>query len=206
MSFIYLPWGILIGLIMAAPLGPVNIICIRRAINKGPVNGFVVGLGATVADGMFGTMAAFGLLSVTKILEDINGWIEVVGGLVLIVVAIKLWFSHPHVDDVRDTYKDRIKAAIGTFFLTVTNPMTIIGFVALFVGLGLGDMGKNYLNAGLISLGIVVGSILWWAILSISAHKISKKLSDNHLANINKVSASFIFVFGVVALGKNFLL
>lgn len=206
MSLTYLPWGILIGLIMAAPLGPVNIICLRRAMTRGPMNGFVVGLGAALADGIFGTMAAFGLLSVIKILQQVNMWVEIVGGLILIIVAVQLWFSHPHLADVKDTYKDRIKAATGTFFLTVTNPMTILGFVALFAGLGLGDMGKNYFNAGLISVGILLGSSLWWAILAIGAGKISNKISDNYLVNINRVSAIIIAAFGTIAIIRNLLL
>jgi len=203
MSLIYLLWGIIIGLIMAAPIGPVNVICIRRAMTRGPMNGFTVGLGAAIADGLFGTLAAFGLTSITQILDDINGWIEVVGGVVLIVIALNLWFSHPHILDIQDTYKDRIKAAIGTFLLTMTNPMTILGFVALFVGLGLGDMGQNYANAAFISMGIFMGSSLWWAILSLSAAKVSEKLSDHHLSRINKVSAIIIFAFGGIALIKN---
>jgi threonine/homoserine/homoserine lactone efflux protein len=95
MSLIYLPWGILIGLIMAAPLGPVNVICLRRAITRGPMNGFVVGLGAALGDAIFGTMAAFGFVSVTTLLDVFDGWVEIVGGLVLVVIGVNLWFSHP---------------------------------------------------------------------------------------------------------------
>ncbi len=203
MSLIYLLWGIFIGLIMAAPIGPVNVICIRRAMTRGSMNGFVVGMGAALADGLFGTLAAFGLTSITRILDNLSGWIEIVGGIVLIVIALNLWFSHPHILDTQDTYKDRIKAATGTFLLTMTNPMTVLGFVALFVGLGLGDMGQNYANAAFISVGIFIGSGLWWAILSLCAAKVSEKLSDHHLSRINKVSAIIIFTFGTVALINN---
>lgn len=206
MSLIYLIWGILIGLIMAAPIGPVNIICIRRAMTKGPMNGFVVGLGAAVADGFFGSLAAFGLAGLTQILNDINGWLEMVGGSVLIFIAINLWFSHPHADEIKDTYKDRFKAAFGTFLLTMTNPLTVLGFVAIFISLGLGNMGDNYLNATLISIGILLGSSLWWALLSVGSARIAKKLSDDHLEKINKTSAAIIFCFGSAALVKNLLL
>ena len=75
MSFIYLPWGILIGLIMAAPIGPVNIICIRRAMTKGPANGYFVGQGAALADGFFGALAAFGLTGMTQLINTYNGLI-----------------------------------------------------------------------------------------------------------------------------------
>ena len=206
MSLTYLPWGIFIGLIMAAPIGPVNIICIRRALTKGSMNGFVVGLGAALADGFFGALAAFGLAGLTRILNDFNGWIEIVGGMALLFIGARLWFSHPHVADVKDCYKDRLKAATGTFLLTMTNPLTVLGFVAIFVSLGLGNMGNNYLNATVISFGIVVGSTLWWAILSFGAGKISKKLNDEHLEKVNKISAVIIIIFGLVAIFKNLAL
>jgi threonine/homoserine/homoserine lactone efflux protein len=203
MSLEFLPWGIIIGLVMAAPIGPVNIICIRRALTKGPMNGFVVGLGAAAADGFFGALAAFGLAGLTGIIEEFNGWVEVLGGIALLVIAAKLWFSHPHADDVQDTFKDLIKAATGTFLLTMTNPLTVLGFVAIFVGLGLGEMGRNFMNASLISIGILLGSCLWWFIISFGSAKISKGLSDKGLEVINHISAVVIFIFGIIAIIKN---
>jgi threonine/homoserine/homoserine lactone efflux protein len=205
MSFTYLPWGIIIGLIMAAPIGPVNIICIRRALTKGPMNGFVVGLGAAIADGFFGAVAAFGLAGLTGFIEQFNSWIEVVGGIVLLAIAAKLWFSHPHADDVKDTYKDRLKAACGTFLLTLTNPLTVLGFVAIFVGLGLSEMGNNLMNATLISIGILMGSCLWWAIVSFGSVKLAKGLSDKGLERVNHISAIIIFVFGLFSILKNII-
>ena len=203
MSFLYLPWGIVIGLVMAAPIGPVNIICIRRAMTKGPMNGFFVGQGAAVADGFFGSLAAFGLTGITQIVNTYNGYIQIIGAVALIVIGIKLWLSHPHVNDVKDTFKDRIKAAVGTFLLTITNPLTVLGFIAIFIGLGFGDMGNNLINAGLISFGILIGSSLWWGIISFGSAKVSKKISDKHLGNINKVSAIILFIFAGAAIVRN---
>lgn len=188
---------------MAAPIGPVNIICIRRALTKGPINGFIVGTGAALADGLFGTLAAFGLAGLTTFIEEFNVWFQVVGGIALMVIAIRLWFSHPHVDNIKDTYKDRIKAAIGTFLLTMSNPLTVLGFVAIFVSMGLGEMGNNYFNACFISLGIFIGSCSWWAIVSFGAAKIGKGLSDKGLEKINHISAIIIMFFGLVAFFKN---
>lgn len=203
MSFLYLPWGIVIGLVMAAPIGPVNIICIRRAITKGPINGFFVGQGAAIADGLFGSLAAFGLTGITQLVNDYNGIIQITGAAALIVIGIKLWFSRPHVDDVKDTFKDRIKAALGTFLLTMTNPLTVLGFIAIFIGLGFGDMGDNFINAGLISVGVFIGSSMWWGIISFCSAKVSNKISDRHLENINKVSAIILFIFAAVAIVRN---
>ena len=188
---------------MAAPIGPVNVICIRRAMTKGPVNGFVVGQGAAIADGMFGALAAFGLTGLTQLIDTYNGLIQIIGAIALIAIGIKLWFSHPHVDDVKDTFKDKIKAASGTFLLTLANPLTVLGFIAIFVGLGFGDMGDNLINAALISVGILIGSSLWWGIISFCSAKVSNKLGDHHLEKINKFSAGILFIFAAVALGRN---
>ncbi|MDG1708844.1 MAG: LysE family transporter, partial [Emcibacteraceae bacterium] len=192
-----------IGLIMAAPIGPVNIICIRRALTKGPMNGFTVGLGAAIADGFFGAVAAFGLAGLTNFIEEFNGWIEVIGGVALLAIALKLWFSHPHAEDVKDSYKDRFKAACGTFLLTMTNPLTVLGFVAIFVGLGLGEMGHDLMNATLISVGIFIGSCLWWAIVSFGSVKITNGFSDKGLEKVNHFSAFIILIFGLYAILKN---
>lgn len=203
MSPVYLLWGTLIGLVMAAPIGPVIIICIRRALTKGPRNGFIVGTGAALADGLFGAFAAFGLAGLTTFIEEFNVWFQVVGGFALIAIAIKLWFNHPHVDDIKDDYKDIIKAVLGTFLLTIANPLTVLGFVAIFVSVGLGEMGNNYYNASLISFGIFIGSCLWWAIISFGTAKVGKGISDKGLEKVNHISAIIIMIFGLAAFLKN---
>lgn len=205
MVLTYLFWGIAIGLMVAIPLGPVNLICIRRSLNYSSMNGFVVGMGAAVADTIFGAIAAFGLTSVMKEVERVNGWIEIVGGVVLIAVSINLWSKHPHLSDVKDSVRDRLKGAIGAFMLTIVNPMTILGFVALFVALGLGDMGGEFNNALLVVIGVFIGSGLWWATLSRIAGHMKNRLSDDHLAMINRVSAAIVALCGLWALQKGFV-
>lgn len=205
MVLTYLFWGIAIGLMVAIPLGPVNLICIRRSLNYSSMNGFVVGMGAAVADTIFGAIAAFGLTSVMKEVERVNGWIEIVGGVVLIAVSINLWSKHPHLSDVKDSVRDRLKGAIGAFMLTIVNPMTILGFVALFVALGLGDMGGEFNNALLVVIGVFIGSGLWWATLSRIAGHMKNRLSDDHLVMINRVSAAIVALCGLWALQKGFV-
>lgn len=205
MVLTYLFWGIAIGLMVAIPLGPVNLICIRRSLNYSSMNGFVVGMGAAVADTIFGAIAAFGLTSVMGKIEQINGWIEIVGGVVLIAVSINLWSKHPHLSDVKDSVRDRLKGAIGAFMLTIVNPMTILGFVALFVALGLGDMGGEFNNALLVVIGVFIGSGLWWATLSRIAGHMKNRLSDDHLVMINRVSAAIVALCGLWALQKGFI-
>jgi len=202
MAVTYLFWGIAIGLMVAIPLGPVNLICIRRSLSYGPVNGFVVGMGAAVADTIFGAIAAFGLTSVMQEVERINGWVEIMGGVILLGVSINLWRKHPHLEDVEDNIRDRLKASFGAFLLTIVNPMTILGFVALFVALGLGDMGGDFHNALLVVIGVFMGSGLWWATLCQFAGHMKKRLSDDHLVMINRISALIVAACGLWALFK----
>lgn len=189
---------------MAAPLGPVNLICIRRTLAYSKRNGFTVGMGAAVADTLFGGIAAFGLSSVMGMVHRVNGWFEIVGGVILILVSINLWTKHPHLADAEDTVRDRLKGAAGAFGLTLMNPMTIVGFIALFVALGLQDMGQNPLNAAAITVGIFLGSSLWWFTLTRGAGYMRGRLSDDHLLKINRVSALIVALCGLWALGKNF--
>lgn len=205
MSFSYVVWGILIGVLMAAPLGPVNLICIRRTLAYSKRNGFTVGMGAAVADTIFGAIAAFGLSSVMGLVHQINGWFEIVGGIILIIVSINLWSKHPHLSDAEDTVRDRVKGAIGAFMLTIMNPMTIVGFVALFVATGLGHVGQEPFRAVMLVVGIFLGSSLWWFTITRSAGYMKKRLSDDHLLKINRVSAVIVALCGVWALGKNLL-
>ena len=201
----YTLWGIMIGVLMAAPLGPVNLICIRRTLAYSKRNGFTVGMGAAFADTFFGAVAAFGLSSVMGMVERVNGWFELVGGIILILVSINLWTKHPHLSDVKDTVRDRLKGAMGAFSLTMMNPMTILGFVALFVALGLRDLGQEPVNAVAIIVGIFLGSSLWWLIITQCAGYMKSRLSDEHLLKINRVSAAIVALCGAWALGKSFL-
>ncbi len=203
MPILYVVWGILIGVLVAAPLGPVNLICIRRTLAYSKRNGFTVGMGAACADTIFAAIAAFGLSSVLGLVNRVNGWFEIVGGVILILVSINLWFKHPHLSDARDTVRDRVKGAIGAFMLTLMNPMTILGFVALFVATGLGKMGQNPLHGALLVVGVFLGSSLWWFTITRSAGYMKTRLSDDHLLKINRVSAAIVALCGIWALGKN---
>jgi len=205
MPLIYLFSGLLIGVLVAAPLGPVNLICIRRTLAYSRRNGFTVGMGAALADTIFGGIAAFGLSSVMAHVNRVNGWFEIVGGLILIAVSINLWTKHPHMSDAVDTVRDRLKGAAGAFTLTIMNPMTILGFIALFVALGLQDMGQQPLNGVMITVGIFLGSSLWWLTITGCAGYMKNRLSDDHLLKINRASAIIVALCGIWALTKNIL-
>ncbi len=205
MPFIYILWGVFIGVVMAAPLGPVNLICIRRTLAYSRRNGFTVGIGAAVADTIFGAVAAFGLSSVMGMVDRVDGWFETIGGIILIIVSVNLWTKHPHLGDVEDTVRDRLKGAAGAFSLTMMNPMTILGFVFLFGAFGLQNMGQNITEAVAIITGIFLGSSLWWFTITGCAGYMRSRLSDNHLLKINRVSAIIVALCGIWALSKNLI-
>jgi len=202
MPAMYILWGILIGVLVAAPLGPVNLICIRRTLAYSRRNGLTVGMGAAVADTIFGGIAAFGLSSVMGFVDKIDGWFSLVGGGILIVLGINLWNKHPHLSHVEDTVRDRLKGAAGAFTLTIMNPMTILGFVALFVALGLQDMGQQPINAIAVTFGIFLGSGLWWFTITGCAGYMKSRLSDHHLLIINRVSAVIVALCGIWAVSQ----
>lgn len=204
MDFWFLIAGIAIGLAVAAPIGPVNVICIQKAIRNGAWGAFFIGLGAAVGDSIFGAVAAFGLTTIQSFLVEIERWLAVVGCAVLVVMGIFAWRSHPHLTTAVQTPRDIAHAAAATFVLTITNPITAIGFVALFTSAGL-THDASAGNAATVVLGVFLGSALWWMFISLVAHSIRERLSDHHLLMINRSSAVLIWIFAALVPLKLFL-
>lgn len=193
--------GVVIGVLVAAPVGPVNVICIQRTMKAGPGSAFVVGLGAAAGDSLFGALAALGLTTISVALIAHQAWFELVGGTILIVMGFYAWRSHPHLDDPVRTNSEMAKGALGTFVLTVSNPITALGFVALFTSAGVGRTGDVWEAVRLV-IGVFIGSALWWLIITRLAAMVKGRLNDNHLWWINRGSAVLVWGFGVVSIGK----
>lgn len=204
MSFWFLIAGMAIGVAVAAPIGPVNVICIQRAIRSGYGNAFLVGLGAAVGDSVFGAVAAFGLTSVMLMFAQVEQWLALVGCLILVGMGVIAWRSHPHFEQTEQSPRDVIHGMLGTFMLTITNPITAIGFVALFTSVGL-TKDASHGDAATIVLGVFLGSALWWLMIGGIAHSIREKLSDKHLLRINRGSAVLIWVFAALVPLRSFL-
>ncbi len=134
--------GLAIGIIVAAPIGPVNLICIRRTLAFGPLNGFLSGLGAAIGDSVFGIVTAFGLTAIAQLIKGFYVPLQIVGGLMLIGFGVHTIFAKPkkrELDEVKGADKGAstlVGAIVSTFALTITNPATLFGFAALFAGLG----------------------------------------------------------------------
>jgi threonine/homoserine/homoserine lactone efflux protein len=192
--------GIIIGFAIAAPVGPIGVLCIRRTLAEGRASGFVSGLGAATADAVYCSVAALGLTFVANLLVGGELWLRLVGGAFLIFLGVKTFLALPAERATPAGRSGLLGAYASTFFLTLTNPTTILSFAAIFAGLGAGDANGDALSAMLLVLGVFLGSALWWLILSGTAGLFRVKLSARGLQWVNRVSGTVIATFGVLAI------
>ncbi len=199
MSLKFLLRGAIIGISIAAPVGPIGILCIRRSFIYGRLVGFISGLGAATADAIYGCIAGFGLTFISHILIEQKIWVRLVGGVFLFYLGIRTFFTKP-ADEAAVLRFDTLSGSyFSTFFLTLTNPMTIIFFTAIFTGLGVVAKRGDYLSASLIVLGVFTGSASWWLILSNIVSLFRKRVTKKGLQWINRIAGALIFGFGAVA-------
>jgi threonine/homoserine/homoserine lactone efflux protein len=193
--------GIVIGFAIAAPVGPIGVLCIRRTLADGRASGFVSGLGAATADAVYGAIAAFGLTLITDFLLGGASWLRLIGGAFLLFLGIKTFFARPAERSPGVSAGGLPGAYASTFFLTLTNPTTILSFAAIFAGLG-GVGANDAFSAALLVLGVFLGSTAWWLVLSGATGLFSSKLSTGGLRWVNRFSGTIIAAFGVLALSE----
>jgi len=191
--------GLVIGFSIAAPVGPIGVLCIRRTLVQGRLYGFISGLGAASADAIYGAIAGFGLTFISNFLVEQQTWLRLIGGLFLFVLGLKTLLEKPTDQAFSDQRNKLIDAYSSTFFLTITNPITIISFAAIFAGLGLASDGRSYFSAGILVLGVFTGSLLWWLLLSGGAGIFRGKFTLNGLQWTNRISGVVIIGFGIFA-------
>lgn len=201
--------GIMIGFAIAAPVGPIGILCIRRTLLNGVASGLASGIGAALADCLYGAVAAFSLTAVAAFLHHYAVWLQVLGGGFLLALGIRIALQKPHKEDeIRDPRKHRHSLReiggdfISTFLLTLTNPATILSFVAIFAGLGLVTAGEppDYEVSALMVLGVFLGSLMWWCILSGGIGIFRHRLDRKALRFTNLLSGVIIGGFGAIIL------
>jgi threonine/homoserine/homoserine lactone efflux protein len=197
--------GIVLGFSIAAPVGPIGILCIRKTLQFGRLSGFFSGLGAALADMIYGSIAAFGLTIISNALLASQFWLKMIGGIFLVYLGIKTFFSKSmKQEDKKLTRQTLLKDFITTFFLTLTNPMTIIAFLGIFAGLGLSNTNGNLLQASFLVIGVFLGSSLWWLVLSEFVTFFRKKIEEKMMRLINRIAGFIIFGFGIFALSGLF--
>ena len=203
LSTLYFPAGLLIGVAAAAPVGPVNLLVIQRTLCRHAGSALVLGLGAAIGDGLFAIVAAFGLGAITGLLDAHEALIRVIGGGVMLGFAIVIWRSAPHLDSAGPRHSAR-RLALATFTMTVTNPATLLFFMASFGAAGFVGIGHQttaqWLNAGALVCGVVAGSMLWWGAVVAMAARLRGRVSDRHLTLLNHVTGAALAVFGLLAI------
>jgi threonine/homoserine/homoserine lactone efflux protein len=195
--------GLLVGFSIAAPVGPIGVLCIRRTLADGRTSGLVSGLGAATADAMYGSIAGFGLTLISAFLLDQQIWIRLVGGAFLCYLGLKTFFAKSSDQATLVQRNGLLGAYISTFFLTLTNPMTILSFAAIFAGLGLGvaprDYSSSYASAGVLVSGVFVGSSAWWLLLSGGVSLLRRQFGQSTMRWVNRISGLVILSFGITA-------
>lgn len=193
--------GILIGFLIAAPLGPIDMLCIRRTLMWGVRSGFITGMGAAFADGIYGASAAFGMISLTSFLLSYKWQLQLLGGLFLCGLGIRNLLVTGNNGVSKELVKNRLLLAfLGSFFLALTSPMTILSFVGAFAALGVSFEGAGCENALMLTIGVFLGSTIWWIILSNAVALFRKKLNLNNLFWINRISGAMLLCFGLAAI------
>jgi len=196
--------GIGIGLLVAAPIGPVNVLVIQRAVSRGFWGGLAAGLGAVIGDGLLAAIAAFSVTAISDAMYAYSGWIKLIGGLLLVGFGTALFLARPALA-IPVGQKSHLLEHAGiipqTFFLTVTNPGAILGMAAMIGGLGSLIGGLNtYFEALLLIAAVMGGSLLWWLGLSELIATIRHKLTEGRLKLINRITGLVLFAFGLLLL------
>lgn len=192
--------GLLLGFSIAAPVGPIGVLCIRRTLNGGMGSGIASGLGTAVADSLYGLIAAFGITAVSALLLEHSFLLRLCGGLFLLHMGSSIFRAQPTDIASADSPSGRFGDFGSAFFLTLTNPLTILSFAAVFAGFGAGDTPGNYRLSAIMVGGVFSGSLLWWVFLAGTVAFFRTRLDLKSLSVVNRLSGLIIIAFGFISL------
>ena len=202
-----IPVGIIIGILVSAPVGPVNVLCIQRAIERGFWGGIAAGLGAMLGDGLVALCAALGVGAISGAVQYHRMTIQVLGGLVLIAFGARLFFATPRIVPMAmgaraETLRDFVWDIPQTFLLTITNPGAVLGLFAIFGGVSSFVEVESYVDALTIVAAVMGGSFLWWFSLSHLIGRFRHLLNEQRLRLINQITGLLLLGFGVLLIGE----
>jgi threonine/homoserine/homoserine lactone efflux protein len=207
-NLLIIPVGIVIGVLVAAPVGPVNVLCIQRAIERGFWGGLAAGIGATIGDGLIALFASLGVGAISGAIEYHRQTIQIVGGLALVGVGIKLYVAPPVLASVKAeadgaaTLRDYAWDIPKTFFLTITNPGAVLGLFAIFGGVSSFVDVDSVVDALTMVASIMGGSLMWWLGLSHLIGRLRHRFSPAHLAYTNRVAGVLLIGIGGLLIGE----
>jgi len=197
--FLLILEGVILGISVSAPVGPIGVLCIQRTLNKGRNFGLVSGLGAALADTSYAILAAYGISFV--VLDPHNYVFRLIGGTILIIVGVKMFFTNPIAQIRKPTGKSTyLGYFVSTFFLTLTNPLTVVFFVASFATLGLNEYSKQSGYLILMVISVLFGALLWWFSLVYTINAFRKKFRLRNLWWINKISGLVITLLAAISI------
>ncbi len=192
--------GLIFGFSIAMPVGPIGILCIRRSLAAGWRAGLLTGMGAATADAVYGCIAGFGLAGIAGILVGQRIWIQLIGGLFLCYLGLHILLASSRQHRPVDAPAGAARGYLSALMLTLTNPMTILSFTAVFAGMGLGSADSRHLGAGWLVAGVFTGSMAWWLILSSASCLFNARMNPRAMGWINAISGLLLTGLGLVAL------
>ncbi|MCF3936097.1 LysE family transporter [Acuticoccus sp. M5D2P5] len=202
----YIGLGILGGVFVTAPLGPVNVMIMQRAFRYGFMVGLAAGIGASLADVAFATAAAFGISTVSEFVEGHSRLIQLIGGLLIILFGSRILWRQPgfgHPLPVETRRRSPAEVAVTTFFLTITNPATVFGFIAYFSALGeWGPDPDEIWGTVQLLVGVALGTLGWWCGLAAVVTRLRVRITESTLAKVNVIAGALLVGFGALILGR----
>jgi threonine/homoserine/homoserine lactone efflux protein len=194
--------GIIVGLLASIPLGPIGVICIQRTVNKSKLSGFLSGMGAASADTIFAAIAGFSLTFIISYIEERQIIFQAIGGVIVFVLGIKIFYTNP-IKQLR-RHKRKQNSLLEDYFsvliVTITNPLAVFLFIALFASLGIVYDTSNWIFSLITVCGVFSGALLWWYILTTVVDFYRDKFRLKQLWWINKISGAAIFTLGGIAI------
>ncbi len=200
MSVYLLIEGLMIGLVVAVPVGPLGLLCINRALMLGPVCGLFSGLGVATADAIAAGIAALGITLVSSFLADHQIALRLIGGVFLCYLGVKIFRTEAVSRVPVNSVNGLASAFATTFLLTLSNPVTVLSFVAIYAGWHVPALHGRYIAAAMLTAGVFTGSALWWVALFIGLTTFRDRFNLTFLFWVHRASGAIIAIFGVVVL------
>ncbi len=195
--------GLIMGVIIALPFGPVGLLCLQRSIYGGVLVGLLSGVGAALADAFYGGMAAFGVRFLSNYLTSHHFILQTVGGIFLLIMGVKMYLDTSAPKPVQASYHKLAGALASIFALALTNPMTVVAFLAIFAGFGLGAADKSTPHGLAVVGGVFTGSMVWWVLIALGGNHLRDRITHRMRA-LKKASGVVISLFGVWAIVEAF--